>query len=878
MPGFCSARGGDLNGDALFFDPSRHREALALLASEHLGRGEYAAAFQFADRRCRLLKPDARDYLLRSEASRRAGHEDFAARDLARAFEIDPTDRFVASLVLAWGPAEQKLALARKIVDDPLSERDNLRRALALLFEDGAKLLFHFERLGESLCGWAAWSGTARLSLRVEAGEARVFEPAAEPKHRLAGANRACADIELAADGAELRRLAFLLDGVEVEVFSPPPAPRPREGVVGRPATAAASGALTIVAPVYEDFEATRACFEALFAEGSKIATRLIVIDDASPNPRLRAWLDQQATARNFTLLRNASNLGFAASVNKALALCPAGDVLLLNADTLPSPRCVERLAAIAHSAPGIGTVTPLSNNGEFTSFPEPHAVNPLGGAGEVARLDALAQRANGAATADLPNGIGFCLYITRECLDAVGPLPEIYARGYYEDVEFCLRAREKGFRNVCAVGVYVGHAGARSFGAEKRRLVMRNLAVLEQRFPGYSLECAAFLRSDPLSPYRGAIEALAPVEGEVVLLVCGEGTSGLLAREELSRERPSFEPVRLICQCTSAGDRVLLRGVPGRGPQSLSFSLREARELAGLRAWLGALDLRGVEIFDPLTLPDVLLKTMFRLRTRVDLAGADFESVFPARPPVEGPCRDMGAPGPCGGCASPFSRGDAEGAHALALKRRRALLSKAQSIKPLDRMSEVFARAIFGESFVAAAPVPASASVFAHGKTAGGALSIAGGDLSIAGGALAIIAPAPCVLADRLIIGLGRALLRRGDTTRIVVLGECLDDLAAMGPGNVFVAGKVETDEYDRLLSQYEISALMSPYRTRFFGRIDRLSLDSGLPKACFDWTFGKLDFPSGDLALDPRLCDAKASARIADWLGSVRRGSAER
>ena len=91
--------------------------------------------------------------------------------------------------------------------------------------------------------------------------------------------------------------------------------------------------------------------------------------------------------------------------------------------------------------------------------------------------------------------------------------------------------------------------------------------------------------------------------------------------------------------------------------------------------------------------------------------------------------------------------------------------------------------------------------------------------------GALAIVAPEPSALADRLIVSLGRALLRRGAATSIVVLGQCLDDLAVMACGNVFVAGKIETEEYERLLRQYEVSALMSPYRTRFFGRIDRLS-----------------------------------------------------
>jgi hypothetical protein len=127
------------------------------------------------------------------------------------------------------------------------------------------------------------------------------------------------------------------------------------------------------------------------------------------------------------------------------------------------------------------------------------------------------------------------------------------------------------------------------------------------------------------------------------------------------------------------------------------------------------------------------------------------------------------------------------------------------------------------------------------------------------------------------MIVALGRALLRRGQAAGIVVLGECVDDLAVMGAGNVFVAGRVETEEYERLFAQYEISALMSPHRTHFFGHLDRASIDSGLPKAYFDWTCGKLETSPGDLALDQRLCDARAAAALADWLGSVRAGTGE-
>ena len=89
--------------DASFFDPCRHGEALTRLASEHLSRGDFAAAFRYSDRRCRLFKAGAREYLLRSEASRRAGHADFAAQDLTRALEVDPTDPLVKTLALSWG-------------------------------------------------------------------------------------------------------------------------------------------------------------------------------------------------------------------------------------------------------------------------------------------------------------------------------------------------------------------------------------------------------------------------------------------------------------------------------------------------------------------------------------------------------------------------------------------------------------------------------------------------------------------------------------------------------------------------------------------------------------------------------------------------------
>jgi len=835
--------------DPLFFDRRRHFEALLKEVSKNLADQRPERAFAFIDRRCRLLAPSGHDFLLRAEISRRAGFVTEGFRDLARALELDPTDRPILRAALSQGEPAQKTLAARLILSEDEPDRTLVRAAVDRLFEDGETFLFALSRRDGALSGWAAWNGADDLRLSLAGATERQFTLAPVPDHWLAAEGRCAATIQLdAADGDETA--TFLRDES--------PAATERIGA-GRPVFADPAlepAALTIIVPVYEDFDATRACFEALWAGGAPESARLIAVDDASPNSDLRDWLDAQAAAGRLLLLRNASNLGFAVSVNRALALCPAGDVVLLNADAFPPPGSLARLAEIARAAPDIGTLTPFSNNGEYASFPTPNAVNPLPDAREIARIDTLAEKANGYDFVDLPNGIGFCLYITRACLDAVGPLPEIYARGYYEDVEFCLRAREKGFRNVCATGVYVGHAGSRSFRAEKRRLVMRNLAILERRFPQYHVHSASFVEADPLRRARGAIEALAPATAETVALVCAGGAAQELAWERAETLAASAGPTPLIVACLGA--RAELRGASGAWPQSLSFVFDSPAGLRDLITFLRSSNIVRIELFDPLSLAPKLLLALFRLAARVELAAGDLEWAIALRRPFDGACRAPDAPGPCPACTEgAYSSGAADDLRRRQLKRKRAILSRAQAILPLDRMADRFARHVFRELQVASLAEP----------------PILPAPLAPpADGVLAAILPAPDAIADRLLIAIGRALREAGAERRIVVFGACVDDLALMASGNVFVAGGVKSDEYERLLRQYEVSALISPHRTRFFGQIDRLSRAFALPKAYFDFSFGKLAPQGSDLALDPRLCDAKAARVVAQWLETPR------
>ena len=67
----------------------------------------------------------------------------------------------------------------------------------------------------------------------------------------------------------------------------------------------------------------------------------------------------------------------------------------------------------------------------------------------------------------EIPTGIGFCLYLRHDAVQATGLLrADIFAQGYGEENDWCLRARQAGFTHRAATGAYVAHIGGVSFGA----------------------------------------------------------------------------------------------------------------------------------------------------------------------------------------------------------------------------------------------------------------------------------------------------------------------------------------------------------------------------------------------------------------------------
>ncbi len=262
-------------------------------------------------------------------------------------------------------------------------------------------------------------------------------------------------------------------------------------------------------------------------------------------------------------------------------------DALLLNADTV-LPGAVERLARHCHVRPGIASVTPMSNTATILSFPSTTARNasPLGL--DAAALDA-AFAGNGAEPVEVPTGVGFCMHLNRAALDEVGPFSLDWGRGYCEEVEWCLTARDLGWVHLAATDTFVMHEGSVSFTpAARLALLAVNHARLEALYPDYVPELEAFTRADPLEPLREAV-LLRLLAGRFARLTLhlthgfGGGTERFIADLCALPRAPEHEVAVLRPIDTDGEDRRLELSLDRAG---VSLTLREGRVesfLAGL-------------------------------------------------------------------------------------------------------------------------------------------------------------------------------------------------------------------------------------------------------------------------------------------------------
>ncbi len=338
-----------------------------------------------------------------------------------------------------------------------------------------------------------------------------------------------------------------------------------------------------VIVPVYGGLELTLACLDSVLKDLPRWA-RVVVVDDASPDPRILIELKKLAARSQVILLPQKINRGFPGTANVGMRHDPTRDVVLLNSDTLVPPGWLQRLRDAAYADRAIGSATPLSNDATILSYPDVEHTNKIPDLNETIHLDELARTANAGTLVDIPTAVGFCVYIKRDCLNATGLLREdIFAQGYCEENDFCIRARHLGWRHVAVPGIFVAHVGGQSFGAAKQFLIERNIRKLNRLHPGYDTLIQEFRGGDPLAEARRRLDTArwkTYRTGEPSVLLVTHGRGGGVQRHVAERARAlraeGLRPIVLwpVASRDGKGRDCVLGNGPEGGTPNLRFTI----------------------------------------------------------------------------------------------------------------------------------------------------------------------------------------------------------------------------------------------------------------------------------------------------------------
>jgi len=269
--------------------------------------------------------------------------------------------------------------------------------------------------------------------------------------------------------------------------------------VTGAPAQRSSRTLVAIL--VYGGEEFVPACIESVARLVIPGEVDALVLDDCSVDEQWSFGLRAQCAALGVGYYRSPRNMGIPRNMNLALlhgASAAYDYVVIANSDVVFPANLVSGLVSTVQADPAIASVTAWSNQVSSFSLVNLDPAEMLGSRERIDRVSLLLEAHFAGRPVEIPVGVGFCMLVPVAMVREVGLLDPIFGRGYCEEVDWCLRAKEFGYRNVLAPSAFVYHIGnatTKTVGILEHWETSdpANEAIIDLRYPTYRADLTAW-------------------------------------------------------------------------------------------------------------------------------------------------------------------------------------------------------------------------------------------------------------------------------------------------------------------------------------------------------------------------------------------------
>lgn len=211
---------------------------------------------------------------------------------------------------------------------------------------------------------------------------------------------------------------------------------------------------ISVVVPTLDTKELTLACVDAVLgsAVSAGMALELVVVDDGSRDGTAAALAGRPAVR----VLRNEVTTGFSQAVNRGAEETTGNLLVVLNSDSEVAPGSLEHVAEAFAADPSLGiagaALSYPDGTPQWSAGPEPGLLWLFGQASGIpallGRLPAWrrVKPLHGTAPRDVAWVSGAAMAVRASLWRELGPFDVRY--GFYgQDLDLCLRARDRGWR-----------------------------------------------------------------------------------------------------------------------------------------------------------------------------------------------------------------------------------------------------------------------------------------------------------------------------------------------------------------------------------------------------------------------------------------------